>query len=343
MTARPGTLFGALQASAQRHGGHPAMTFLGPRGAAKTFTFDELFAASSLLAPRITAASLDHRAPIGILVESQECQVLHYLAILAAGHIPAILTPPSRRFDRAYYAQTMSAVLSRCGFSAVISDLPVFDGQARVLQPYTFEASGPSAPAPQDDCSGAAFIQFSSGTTGMKRGIVIDHGAALAQLDAYRDALGLSDVDRVVSWLPLYHDFGFIATMNLPLLTGVHAVLLQPHDWVADPASYLRAVTQYRGTVGFHPNFAFAFMAERVTDAQLDGLDLSSLRALVNASETVTHSSQQRFFDRFAPFGLRPDVFCGLWGMAEMTLSLTAARGSDPDYLDYAGPSGAAA
>jgi fatty-acyl-CoA synthase len=112
---------------------------------------------------------------------------------------------------------------------------------------------------------------------------------------------------------------------------------------VADPASYLQAVSRYRGTIGFHPNFAFVFMAARVTDAQVKGLDLTSLRALVNASETVTFSSQNRFLERFAPLGLRADVFCGLYGMAEMTLGLTAGRSSDDNYLDHTGPLGASA
>jgi fatty-acyl-CoA synthase len=338
-----GTLFEALSDAARRHAGNPAMTFLHSKREPKTYTFHELFLSAGVLASRIAAMALDRRAPIGILVESQECQVLHYVAILAAGHIPAILTPPSRKFDRTYYAQTMRAVLSRCGFAAVVSDLPEFDASVRVLRPFTLESSGPIAPAPLDDCSAAAFLQFSSGTTGMKRGIVIDHASALAQLEAYREAVGLEPADRVVSWLPLYHDFGFIATVNLPLLTGIPVVMLQPLDWVADPASYLHAVSRYRGTIGFQPNFAFAFMAERVTDAQLNGLDLTSMRALVNASETVTQSSQRRFLKRFAPHGLRADVFWGLYGMAEMTLALTTARSSDDGYLDYTGPVGASA
>ena len=337
------TLVEALTDCARRHGPETAITFLKAKAEPSTYTYEALYSAAGALAARLAALGLERKSPVGILAESQECQVLHYLALLTAGHIPAILTPPSRRFDRSYYAQTMRSVLSQCGFSAVITDLRDFDSVVHVVRPFTLESSGSTASPPLDDCSGAAFVQFSSGTTGMKRGIVIEHAAVLAELDAYRDAIRLGSGDCVVSWLPLYHDMGFIATVNLPLVTGVPIVMLQPMDWVTRPVSYLEAVTRYRGTIGFHPNFAFAFMANRVTDDQLEGLDLRSLRLLVNASETVTHSTQQRFLQRFAPYGVRRDVFGGLYGMAEMTLGLTAGSAADDGYLDYAGPQGPSA
>ena len=139
---------------------------------------------------------------------------------------------------------------------------------------------------------GAAFLQFSSGTTGIKRGVLVTDAAALAQLRTYARAIDLQPDDCIISWLPLYHDMGFITSLHLPLMYGVHSVMMPPADWVAAPAAYLHAVSRYRGTLSWHPNFAYQLMADRVSSEHLSGVELSSIRGLVNCSEPVTASSQ---------------------------------------------------
>ncbi|MFO7960321.1 MAG: AMP-binding protein, partial [Nitriliruptoraceae bacterium] len=166
--------------------------------------------------------------------------------------------------------------------------------------------------------------------------------AVLAQLRTYAGALRLNSDDRIISWLPLYHDMGFIACLNLPLLYGVPTVVLDPVEWVSRPASFLQAASEEAATLSWNPNFAYAFMAQRVRDSDLTGLDLSSFRALVNCSEPVTHSSQQRFVQRMQPHGLREDVFTGCYAMAETTFALTHGEPDDPASLDPVGPSNGA-
>jgi acyl-CoA synthetase (AMP-forming)/AMP-acid ligase II len=135
---------------------------------------------------------------------------------------------------------------------------------------------------------------------------------------------------------------GFIACLNMPLYFGVHTIVLDPIDWVTRPASLLEATARYDATLSWNPNFAYAFMAQRVRDADLHDVDLSTLRGLVNCSEPVTHASQQQFLDRFAPFGLRDNVFVGCYAMAETTFALTHGVPSDPSTLDEVGPVGGA-
>jgi len=109
----------------------------------------------------------------------------------------------------------------------------------------------------------------------------------------------------------------------------VHVVMLHPLDWVARPVNFLRAVTRHQATLAWNPNFAYALMAERTRDADLAELRLGSLRGLVNCSEPVTRLSQRRFSERFAPAGLRSDVFLGCYAMAETTYALTHGRPVD--------------
>jgi fatty-acyl-CoA synthase len=134
------------------------------------------------------------------------------------------------------------------------------------------------------------------------------------------------------------NDMGFIAALNLPLAFGAASVMLDPIDWVTAPALFLRAISRYRGTLAWNPNFAYAFMAQTIREADLEGVDLSSVRAMVNCSEPVTFASQQQFARRFAACGFSPEAFRGCYAMAETTFAVTDGSSLDAGYLDPAGP-----
>lgn len=336
----PSSLYQWLASTAESRPEAPALTFL--RSGTRTdvtYTFGQLHDRASAIGSKLKSIYSDQSSPVGLLMASQEDQVLHYLAGLSIGAVPGILTPPNRKLNRTYYAQTMSEVLRRCRFGAVITDVEDIQLQARTLSPYTFESlsSSNTEPDSNDVPLDYPFIQFSSGTTGIKRGVLVDDEAVIAQLRIYGEAIGISDNDCIVSWLPLYHDMGFIACLNMPLAYGIHTIMIDPIDWVSNPALYLQTVSKYGGSVSWHPNFAYAFMAERVRDDALDGVNLESLRALVNCSEPVTHQSQRAFLQRFRDWGLE-DVFKGCYAMAETTFALTHGESDDPMYLDPIGP-----
>ncbi len=331
------SLWQNLTATALAAAHRPALTFLDHGLRPTHYTYQQLFARTAELAGRRQRSRLPKGAVVGILLSSQQAQILHYLAALACDWVPAILTPPNRKLRRDYYLETTRAVLERCQFDALITDLDDLDTDTALLEPFTLRAMRSSprrAPADLD----SAFLQFSSGTTGIKRGVLVSDRAVIEQIRTYAAAIALTPRDRIASWLPLYHDMGFIAALHLTLAAGAHAILLHPLDWVANPGLYPRAVSQYRATLGWHPNFAFAFMAERVRECDLDGVDLSSLRGLVNCSEPVTHESQQRFLQRFEPYGLKPAVFWGCYAMAETVFALTHGRSHEPGGLDQQGP-----
>lgn len=339
-----GLLHHWLRQTATARSQEKALTFVrGGDSATRTYTYERLFERVDQLATKLAARYDDSNLPLGLLVTSQEDQVLHYLAALSVGVVPAILTPPNRKLNRDYYAQTMSEVLRRCRFGALVTDVEGLDFAGLQMMPHDFEVQAviPSfdrGDPPADSAIDASFMQFSSGTTGIKKGVLVDDEAVTAQLSAYSTALKLEEQDCIVSWLPLYHDMGFIACLNMPLAYGVHTVMIDPIDWVSDPATYLRAVSEHRGTLSWHPNFAYAFMAKRVRERAVEGVDLSSLRGLVNCSEPVTYDSQLAFLDRFQSRGLAKDVFKGCYAMAETTFALTHGEADDPTYLDSIGP-----
>jgi fatty-acyl-CoA synthase len=340
-------LYGHFADAAERWPDRPLFTFLRHGEPAKVYTAAELLAVAETIADRFRHRDLDSRqAPLGLLLRSQEAQTLHYLAALRAGAIPAILTPPNPKLNREYYAATMAEVLRRSGFRALVTDLESTDFELPTFAPGDLAPRREDGGPPIDGKDGvqleASFLQYSSGTTGIKRGVLVTDDAVLAQLRTYASAIRLDRDDRIISWLPLYHDMGFIACLNLPLLYGVPTVVLDPVEWVSRPASFLQAASESAATLSWNPNFAYAFMAQRVRDKELEGLDLSSLRALVNCSEPVTLTSQQRFVERLQPYGLREDVFKGCYAMAETTFALTHGEPDDPASLDSVGPSNGA-
>lgn len=174
-------------------------------------------------------------------------------------------------------------------------------------------------PQPDD----IAFLQHSSGTTGLQKGVALSHRAVLNQVASYSDALALSDQDVIVSWLPLYHDMGLIAGFLLPLIQGVPLVLMSPFDWVAHPALLLHAIHDYRGTLCWLPNFAYNHCARRIRQRDSAGLSLASMRAFINCSEPVRPESHQQFLDRFAAHGVTSDMLTVSYAMAENTFAVT--------------------
>ena len=147
-------------------------------------------------------------------------------------------------------------------------------------------------------------LQHSSGTTGLQKGVALSHQAVHNQLEHYRKELSIDQKDVIVSWLPLYHDMGLIACFLMPILLGVPLVLLSPFEWVRAPHRLMQAVSKYKGTLSWLPNFAYNFCAQKVRDRDLEGVDLSSWRAISNCSEPMRHESHEAFYEKFKQYGL---------------------------------------
>lgn len=186
----------------------------------------------------------------------------------------------------------------------------------------------------QRDPNDIVLLQHSSGTTGLQKGVALSHQAVSNQLASYSDALMLTPADVIVSWLPLYHDMGLIAGYLLPILLRVPLVLLSPFEWVRSPVKLLQAVTRYRGTLTWLPNFAYNFCAQKIRERDLEGVDLSSLRAISNCSEPMRAESHQAFYERFAPFGLQASSLCTCYAMAENVFAVTQGGIRYPVVID---------
>ncbi len=175
-----------------------------------------------------------------------------------------------------------------------------------------------------------ALLQHSSGTTGLQKGVALSHGAVHNQLTSYARTIHLNSEDVFVSWLPLYHDMGLIACWLMPILMGNPLVLMSPFDWIRAPYRLMQAVSKYKGTLSWLPNFAYNFCAQKVRDRDLEGVDLSSWRLVSNCSEPVRWESHQIFFERFKGCGLRYDALATCYAMAENVFAVTQGGADSP-------------
>jgi len=166
-------------------------------------------------------------------------------------------------------------------------------------------------------------LQHSSGTTGLQKGVALSHTAIFNQLNSYQKAIQLNENDVIVSWLPLYHDMGLIASFLMPILSGVPLVLMSPFDWVRAPHKLMQAISDYRGTLCWLPNFAYNFCAKKIRPSDLEGIDLSSMRAVINCSEPMRYESHMMFFERFKEYGFKESALATSYAMAENVFAVT--------------------
>ncbi len=166
-------------------------------------------------------------------------------------------------------------------------------------------------------------LQHSSGTTGLQKGVALSHQAVINQLTDYSKAIHLNEADVFVSWLPLYHDMGLIACWLMPILLGYPLVIMSPFEWIRAPYRLLQAVSRYKGTLSWLPNFAYNFCTQKIRDRDLEEVDLRSWRAISNCSEPMRWESHQAFFERFQRLGLRYEALNTCYAMAENVFAVT--------------------
>jgi fatty-acyl-CoA synthase len=201
----------------------------------------------------------------------------------------------------------------------IVSDQINVAGLSNDSRAFNFASLGGIQRTPGD----IALLQHSSGTTGLQKGVALSHGAVYNQLVNYAKTIQLNRNDVFVSWLPLYHDMGLIACWLMPILMGNPLVLMSPFDWIRAPYRLMQAVSKYKGTLSWLPNFVYNFCAQKVRDRDLEGVDLSSWRLVSNCSEPMRWESHQTFYECFKGCGLRYEALATCYAMAENVFAVT--------------------
>jgi acyl-CoA synthetase (AMP-forming)/AMP-acid ligase II len=276
-----------------------------------------------------------------LIAHTQNLESIYaFWGALYVGAVPTMFPTLTDKLDPTIYQRDMAKLVSLSQVRAVLTTHTFAPALRAVVDCPVYSSDDlPQANGevfhhiPQPDA--IAFLQHSSGTTGLQKGVALTHTAVLNQLAAYSQAIALQPTDVIVSWLPLYHDMGLIAGFLLPLVQNIPLVLMSPFDWVQHPALLLRAIDQFKGTLCWLPNFAYNHCARRIRRSDKSGLSLVSMRLFINCSEPVRHDSHQLFLNAFTEQGITPSMLGTSYAMAENTFAVTQTAPGQPATLDW--------
>ncbi|WP_327345458.1 fatty acyl-AMP ligase [Streptomyces europaeiscabiei] len=204
-----------------------------------------------------------------------------------------------------------------------LAGITLIDTEALPASPAAWY--GP-APLPDD----IALLQYTSGSTGDPKGVMVTHANFLANVTETEDIWPTGPDGVVVSWLPLFHDMGMLFGILLPLCSGVPAYLMEPAAFIRRPLRWLEAISAYRGTHAAAPSFAYELCVDALRAAEDTELDLSSWRVAANGAEPVRWRAVRAFTETFAPYGFAPRAMTPGYGLAENTLKATASPADRP-------------
>ena len=294
---------------------------------------------------RLEAEGIQPGEVVLLIFQHGENLITTYFGAILHGAIPSImpyltekLQPERYRKDLASLIQVTqpAAIFTYAEFEPEVRSALVEGDSVRtvMLAEELGEGAEPVFDLSRRKPEDIVLLQHSSGTTGLQKGVALSHQSVLNQITTYADVLHISDSDVLISWLPLYHDMGLIAGFLMPILYGLPLVLMSPFDWVRAPYRLMQAVSQYKGTLVWLPNFAYNFCATKIRARHMEGVDLSSWRLVTNCSEPMRHESHQLFIEAFTPYGFNPSAIAVSYAMAENTFAVTQGGVDSPVVTD---------
>jgi acyl-CoA synthetase (AMP-forming)/AMP-acid ligase II len=284
-----------------------------------------------------TAAALRQRCRPGdraLLIYPPGLEYIAALyACMYAGMIavPCYAPRPNRPLSR------LESIIASAQPSILLTTSELLNSQKSIFR----KPDGPLARCPRmatDDISGEngfdlafpdispqtpVILQYTSGSTALPKGVILTHGNIVHNTAAIARNFPLDDESSTVFWLPPYHDMGLIGGILQPLCTGFPVTLMSPVAFLQRPARWLQAISQFRATCSGGPNFAYDLCVRRISEEEIDNLDLSNWQVAFNGAEPIRRQTLEDFCNRFARCGFKRTAFHPCYGLAESTLMVT--------------------
>ncbi len=286
---------------------------------------------------------------VAIVVPDPDEFVLSFLGAIYAGGVPVPMYPQLSFKNVDTYHDTVAHVVNASGAKLLLTTqatrqfidpvVPRTDCIREVMTTDMLAAPSPGKLDVKLSADDLCFLQFTSGSTSKPKGVVVTHGNLAANSEAFMiHGLGKdSSVDKGTSWLPLFHDMGLIGFVIGPLFTEIPVVFMPTASFVRSPRIWLDAINRHRGTITYAPNFAYALVAKRLKEKDVQGLDLSCIRIAGCGAEPIQAKTLRDFAERLKPAGFNPKAYIPSYGMAEATLAISFAphgQGFSTDSID---------
>ncbi|WP_345975692.1 AMP-binding protein [Sulfurimonas sp. HSL3-7] len=330
---RARTLVEMLEWHAGHHGERVHIQLYQDDGRGGTITYEQLKTGAQNFAGALQQLGLEKAQPVVIMLPTGADYFFTFFGILMAGGIPVPIYPPARPSQIEEHMRRHARILENCRAEILVT-LEEGKRAAQLLKGLSpslrqivtaaelrlFTGRSTTVEIRPDDI---AFLQYTSGSTGNPKGVMLTHANLLANIRAMGKAVDASPEDVFVSWLPLYHDMGLIGAWLGSLYYAALFVVMSPLSFLARPERWLRAITRHKGTLTASPNFGYEYCLHRLEDLALDGIDLGSLRAAFNGAEAVNPTTIERFAEHFARYGFDRRAMTPVYGLAESSVGVT--------------------
>ena len=326
------TLMEVLEWHVQRHPQRIHVHLLGEDEQQEDISYGALHQGAQAVAAGLQLGGLQGGQAVALMLPTGRDFLYGFFGILLAGGVPVPIYPPMRLSQIEEHLHRQIGILTNAEARLLIT---VSEARllARLLRPQVpslrriasvaeLAGEGGGCVRPARGAEDLAFLQYTSGSTGQPKGVMVSQANLLANLRAMGQALQVGPQDLFVSWLPMYHDMGLIGAWLGSLYHGVRLALMSPLAFLARPARWLWTIHRLRGTLSAAPNFAYELCLSRLPEAELEGLDLSCWRLACNGAEPVNPDTLRRFAERFARYGLAPAAQAPVYGLAEATLGV---------------------
>jgi acyl carrier protein len=295
-------------------------------------TYRALWEGALGYAAQLVQAGLQPGQMVAIMLPTCKEYLYSFYGVLLAGGVPVPLYPPARLTTIEDHMTRHVGILKSAGATIMIT-IPEAKALAWllraqveslrvVLMPSDLKGSAAGFAPVRGKPGDIGFLQYTSGSTGSPKGVVLSHANLMANVRAMGAAVNANPEDVFVSWLPLYHDLGLIGANFASLVLGFPTVLMSPLAFLSRPVSWMRAIHRHRGTMSGGPNFAFELCLRRIRDEEMTGIDLSSWRFAFNAAEPVSPDTIVQFEERFGKYGLRRNCLSPSYGLAESSVGV---------------------
>src|SRR5712692_142866 len=329
----------------QTHPQRPHIFLRNEDGAEQTITYGDLATRACAMAADLERRGVGAGDRVALMLPTGEDFFYSFVGVLLAQAIPVPLYPPFRLDRIEEFAARQTAILRHAEPLFLMASQRI-EALARMLRPAVPSLAEVIGPDQSRGTEGAvwppmphggerpALIQYTSGSTGDPKGVLLTHANLLANIHAIAKAAAVRPEDSVVCWLPLYHDMGLIGCWLLSLYFGLPITILSPVSFLSRPERWLWAIHHHRATLSPAPNFAYDLCARRIRDEVMEGLDLSCWRLALNGSESVLPETIARFTARFGRCGFRAETMLPVYGLAESTVALCFPPLGRPPRLD---------